>query len=298
MTNWSLLIGFGIIDGAIFAVASVGFTMQFGITRVVNFAYGNFLTFGAYMALVADEFLHLNFWGALAVAAVSAALASLLVGHLIFTPFARAAPATPLHPRSGVRNVVDPGERILLIWGAQYRQLSYSSSGQSAHSFGPFVVTSSQLLYLIIAVVALLAIDTLLKYTKLGKMMRAMSDDFTLATVCGLRTARITDAAWLITGGLAGVAGVIEAMQVRSFDPTLGSTFVYLIIAAAVFGGIGRPYGAMVGAMVIGLATQLGVPLIGSAISPVVVFAALVVLMVVRPAGLFGPSGRAAFANE
>src|ERR1700722_1686679 len=117
MTNWSLLIGFGIIDGAIFAVASVGFTMQFGITRVVNFAYGNFLTFGAYMALVADESLHLNFWGALAVAAVSTALASLLVGHLIFTPFARRRPQLLFILAVAFAMSLILANVVLLIWG-------------------------------------------------------------------------------------------------------------------------------------------------------------------------------------
>jgi branched-subunit amino acid ABC-type transport system permease component len=127
--------------------------------------------------------------------------------------------------------------------------------------------------------------------------MRAVSDNKELAAACGLDIRSVTYASWLISGLLAGLAGVMLAIHSHTFDTTLGDTNIYLVFGAVVIGGIGRPAGAVAGAVIIGLSTQWAVPVIGAALSPTVVFALLVLLMIFRPNGVFGSTGRSQFAN-
>jgi len=118
--------------------------------------------------------------------------------------------------------------------------------------------------------------------------MRAISDNRSLATACGLNTPRVVDVTWAISGFLAGLAGVILCLQVRAFDVTLGDSFLYLIYPAVVIGGIGRPVGALVASVLIGLFAALGSIAVTPAISAAVIFAGMIVVVILRPQGILG----------
>lgn len=299
MKELPLLIEFGVIDGAILAVAALGFTLQFGITNMVNFAYGEFITFGAYGVVITNSLgLRSNFWEALLVGGASVALLSFCVGQFVYGPFFRRRREILYTVALTFGMSLILVNTYIAIWGYDPRQLldSYPSGANDVHSIGPFLVTTLQILFVLFAAVCLVVVHGLLKYTRLGKSMRAISDNRDLAAACGLNIGRITGVTWLVTGFLAGVAGVIQALQSHNFDPTLGDTFVYLVFAAVILGGIGRPWGAVIGAVILGLVTQLAVPIVGAAVSPVAVFVVLIGLMLFRPNGLFGTTGRTSFA--
>ncbi len=282
----------------ILAIPAVAFTMQFAVTNVVNFAFGEFITFGALMALTADRHLHLNIWEAFIFAGVASAVLSYVVGHFIYTPFFRRRPQVlyALVLTFGMSLIL--ANANLATWGSLPQQLSYVSYTESVLSFGPFTITPTQIAFVLVAIVIMACVHIVLKYTRLGRSMRAIADDISLAKVCGINTGRVVDATWLITGFLAGIAGVIEAMTTRTFDTTLGDTYIFLVFGAAILGGVGRAYGAMIGALIIGLSTQLSVPIVGSADSPAIVFAILVGLMIFRPEGILGATGRVSFSGE
>jgi branched-subunit amino acid ABC-type transport system permease component len=294
-----LLAGFGLIDGAILAVAALGFTLSFGITNAVNFAYGEFITFGAFGVVLANDLgFHTNFLETIIVGGVSGALLSVAIGQFVYAPFFKRRPEIlfSLALTFGMSLVLV--NAYIIIWGSGFRvfdDVSYPAGSADVHNIGPFILTTLQLWFLLLAGVSLLVAYLLLNFTRLGRTMRAISDNRALAIVCGLNLRRITTYTWLITGVLAGVAGVIQALQARTFQPNLGDTFVYLVFASVVLGGIGRPLGAVLGAVIIGLVTQLAVPVVGAAVSPVAVFVVLVALMLFRPNGLFGSTGRSAF---
>ena len=130
----------------------------------------------------------------------------------------------------------------------------------------------------------------LLRYTRLGKAMRATAANKTLARNCGIRTGRVITATWAITGGLCGLAGVVFAMDAGSFDATATDLFLVLILAAIFLGGPGQAYGAMLGAVVIGLATEISAAYITADYKYVIAFVALLVMLGVRPTGLLGAS--------
>jgi branched-subunit amino acid ABC-type transport system permease component len=299
-TFWPLFV-FGLIDGAIFAVAALGFTLQFGITNVVNFAYGEFITFGAYgVVLVNTLGFHPSFWLTLVLGGLSGAVLSFVIGRFVYGPFFKRRSQLLYSLVLTFAFSLILVNVYLVIWGSGFRQLdtaSYPAGSSDVHMIAGVAVTTLQVLFVIFAVICLVAAYVVLRYTRLGKSMRAIADNRDLAIVCGLNLARITNITWVITGFLAGAAGIVQALQTTSFGPTLGDTFLYLVFASVILGGIGRPAGAVLGAVIIGLVTQLSVPLIGSQISPVAVFVVLVILMLVRPQGLFGSTGRTSFAG-
>lgn len=297
MDIWISTFGYGVIDGAVLAVAAVGFTLQFGVTNYVNFAYGEFITFGAFMAVVVGgPQLGMPIWASLIAAALLTGLLSFLIGRFVYTPFFLRRPQLLFALAMTFAVSLILASIWQMIWGVTYRELIYG--GTEVHALGPFLVTTAQLAFVGLAVVSLLGVHLLLTYTRLGRTMRAMSDDRNLAIACGLDTNRTTSLTWLITGFLAGTTGVVQAMQQHTFNTNLGDTYVFLIITAAVLGGIGRSYGAVIGALIIGITAQLAVLVVGAALSPVVVFVILVFLMVARPSGLLGASNRAStFGN-
>jgi branched-chain amino acid transport system permease protein/neutral amino acid transport system permease protein len=143
----------------------------------------------------------------------------------------------------------------------------------------------------------MLAVHALLTYTRLGKAMRATAANPTLARNCGIPTKRVIDAVWLITGALCGVAGVVAAMNSDSFAIANGAAFLITVLAAAVLGGAGQPYGAMIGAVLIGLITEFSAAAWSPEYKEVVAFGVLVLVMVLRPQGLLAKRGALAAAG-
>jgi branched-chain amino acid transport system permease protein/neutral amino acid transport system permease protein len=159
------------------------------------------------------------------------------------------------------------------------------------------VLTNVQVVIIGIAVLLMVAIHGLLTFTRLGKAMRATAANPSLARSCGIPTSRVIDIVWLVTGALCGLAGTVAAMNSDSFAVSNGAAFLITILAAAVLGGAGQPYGAMLGAVLIGLMTELSAAAISAEYKEVAAFAVLVVVMVLRPQGLLAKVGALAPAG-
>lgn len=291
MNSFTLSVGFGLVTASILALAAMGLTLQFGVTNFVNFAYGDFLTLGAYLSWVANLKLHANIWVALVLGALGTGVIAALIGRFLLGPFARR-----------FRNlfyvmIVTFGLSLILlnliqaIWGANY--LQYGVKVESPLHLGPFLLSTDQLIIVAIGVGTMLAVHLLLTRTKLGKAMRAMSDDSSLAMVSGINTRAITTFTWFLTGILAGLAGTVLGLNISSITPAMGETFLFVIFAAVILGGIGRPYGAMLGALVIGLATEISAMVINAAYKLDVAFVLLVIVLLIRPQGLLAVRGKA-----
>ncbi len=286
-----LSFGFGLITASILAIASVGLSLQFGVTNYVNFAYGELLTFGIYVALVLNTRMGLNIWlGMIAAVMLTAAFAWVL-NLAILRPFANrgASPIIMLVVTLGLSLIVQ--NAILAIFSAQFQNYVVDT-GKPLH-LGPFLFTPLQLGIMALAVVSMLAVHGLLRYTRLGKAMRAVSDSPELARVSGIDTRLVVDAVWVLAGALGGLSGVVLALNVASFTPTVGFGFLLVIFAAVILGGIGHPYGAMAGALVVGIATELGAAFINSEYKNAIAFVILIAALLIRPQGLFASRGRA-----
>jgi len=276
-------IGFGIVTASILAVAGVGFTLQFGVTNVLNLAYGDIMTASAFVGYLVTS-AGVSVWLALAAGAAFGAVFSVLLNRVVYTPFVRRGTRLfgMIIVTIAVGLIVQNG--LQAIFGATFFSLQMARPA-SVHIAG-MVFTTVQLAIIGIAVAAMLLIHLLLRYTKLGKAMRATATDPDLARNCGVATDRVIDLAWALSGALCGLAGVILVLNVTAFTDTTGAQFLIPIIAVAVLGGIGHPYGAMLGALVIGIASEVAATVFSPSYKDVVAFVILVIVLLARPQGI------------
>ena len=280
--------GFGLVSLAVIAIGAVGFTMQFGITNVINLAYGEIVITCAYVAYALNQ-RGVTIWLGLVAGAAFGAGFSYLLSRLVYSPFQRKGTSHLGMVIVAVAVSLMVANVLLAIVGPD--NVSYTQPAGTTLRLGAIVLTSVQVLIMGVAVVAMLAIHALLTFTRLGKAMRATAANPTLARNCGIPTARVVDLVWLITGALCGLAGTVSAMNSESFAVSNGSGFLITILAAAVLGGAGQPYGAMLGAVLIGEVTELSAAVISPEYKAVVAFAILVLVMVLRPQGLLSKIG-------
>lgn len=285
MTIFLASVGFGLVTASVLAVAAVGFTLQFGVTDVLNLAYGAVMIAGAYIAYVVNQ-AGLNIWVGLVVAVLACSAGSVLLNSGIYTPFQRRG-ATPI-----TLVIVSLGMTLIIEFGTQAiaggTSVSYTMAQGPSVRAGGLVLTAVQLVVIGLSVLVMIGTHVLLRYSRLGKAMRATAANKTLARNCGIRTSRVINLTWAITGALCGLAGVIFAMDAGSFDATSTDLFLILILAATFLGGPGQAYGAMLGAVVIGLATEISAAYITPSYKYVVGFVALLLILGVRPTGLLG----------
>lgn len=290
MTLFWLSVGFGLVTSSVLAIAAIGLSLQFGITNYVNFAYGDFMALGAFFTyFLNNEVFHINIWIALAIAALAMGGFGVLVNQLLLGPFARRFRSTHyvLIVTFGLSLVML--NVIYSLWGADVR--FYLLPAGTAHHVGPMLLTTNQLIVMGIAVALLAAVHTTLKTTRLGKSMRAMSDNTSLAMTSGIDTRRITTITWFLSGALAGIAGTVLGISEGNLTPAAGELFLFVIFAAVIMGGIGSIYGAVAGAVFIGMATEISAAYINPAYKLDIAFVVLILTLLIRPNGLFARPG-------
>ena len=278
-------VGFGLVTASVLAIASIGFTLQFAVTDVLNLAYGAVMIAGAYLAYLLNA-QGLNIWLALVVVMAACAAGSVLLNAGVYAPFQRrgTAPITMVIVSLGMTLIIEFGVQAI----AGGTGVSYAmSQGPAVHADG-FTLSAVQFVVIGLSLLTMAGTHVLLRYTRLGKAMRATAANRTLARNCGIRAGRVITATWAVTGALCGLAGVVFAMDAGSFDATSTDLFLILILAATFLGGPGEAYGAMLGAVVIGLATEVSAAYITPSYKYVVAFAALLIMLGVRPTGLLG----------
>jgi branched-subunit amino acid ABC-type transport system permease component len=283
MNTFLVTVGVGLATAAILALSSVAFTLEYAVSRIANFAHGEFLTIGAYVAYSSAGIFHQNVAAAAVVAAAAGAAAGLVLNAAVIEQFKGRSAITVLIATLGVALVV---ENVLdMIYGAA--NVSYSFAQGGLHHVGPFLWTTTDIEVIISALVVAGLIYLVLQRTRFGKAIRAVSQDRALAQVSGTPARRIVMQTWALAGAIAGVAGFALAYTIGTFGPLLGFNFLLLTITATVAGGLGRPYATLGGALIVGLAIQIAGTYTSSAYEQVFAFLLLVVLMLFRPNGVF-----------
>lgn len=283
MSLLPLFIGFGLVTTAVLAIGSVGFTLQYAVTNVLNLAYGEVMTIGALTAYGINQ-RGGSIWFGLVAGAIASAIASLLLNRFIFGPFARRGLKLFGMVVVAIAVSLIVANALLIIVGAS--NFSYRFDPGPTFTGLGMILTTEQLVVLAIAVVAMIAVRVVLAGTKLGRAMRATATDESLARASGIPVRRITDIAWLMSGALCGIAGVALGMSVTGWGVFTGQGQLITIVAAAVVGGIGQPYGAMVGALLLGMATTLVAGYLNPAYTDVTAFIILVLFLLFRPQGI------------
>jgi len=285
MTIFIASVGFGLITSAVLAIAAVGFTLQFAVTDVLNLAFAAVMTAGAFVAYWVNQ-LGVSIWLALVVAMIACSVLSVALNLGVYAPFQQrgSAPITIVIVSLGMALIIEFGVQAI-VGGIN---VSYTMSQGRTLQAGGLILTTVQVTIIAISLVVMAGAHALLRYTKLGKAMRATAANRSLARNCGIRTARVITFTWALTGALCGLAGTVFAIDVGSFGPTSTDLFVVLILAAVFLGGPGHAYGAMLGALLIGLATEVSAAYIEPDYKYVIAFVALLATLAVRPSGLLG----------
>jgi branched-chain amino acid transport system permease protein len=281
------LIANGIIFGSIIALGAIGLTMVYGILKFANFAHGDTMSLGAYLALL---FLNLQLPFPIAVVlsiAVSIAVA-ILIDQYLYRFFRKTGPIILLIASVGValflRNV------ILLFWGPDLTY--YSREIHLDFQIIPGVrMNSSDIWIIIVTVLLIVLVHLFLKETRIGKAMRASSDNMDLAEVVGIDTHRVIVWTWSVGTALAVFGGIMLGVE-NGLRPPMGWELLLPLFAAAILGGIGQPYGAMVGGLIIGIAQEVSTGFISTAYKPAVAFIIMILVLLIRPQGIFGGSKR------
>lgn len=291
MSDLPQLLVNGLVTGSVISIAAIGLTLVYGILGIVNFAHGDFLAFGAFMAFYVNVTLGMSILVATLVAMAVTAALGLSLEYTLWRPMrGKGAGLISLFIISiGVALVVR--HVLFLIWGGRPR--SYDVNVFQVYDLGLVRLSLSQAVVVVSAFSAIALVGIMLARTRIGKAMRALSDNRALASVTGVDIDRVTAATWVIAAGLAGLAGVLQGLVQNAFNPNMGFTLLLAIFAAVVLGGVGNAYGALAGGIALGLAMELSTwNALAGGISPiykpVVAFVILIAVLLFRPQGILG----------
>lgn len=275
----------GVAVGSIIALAAVGLTLTLGILRLSNFAHGDFLTVAAYLTWLINT-RGLNIWLAILIGAVGVILLMLISEFLIWKQMrsARATSTTLTIISIGLALFLRNG--ILFIWGGSNQ--NYNLPLVEAIDIGGVKIAYYRLIVIAVTIVAIIALHLILQNTKIGKAMRAVADNIDLARVSGINVEQVVLFTWIITAILTAIGGGLYGL-ITAVRPNMGWFLVLPMFASVILGGIGNPYGAIAGGLIIGVAQELSVlvPQLGSEYKLGVALVIMIAILLIRPQGIF-----------
>jgi len=282
----------GIVNSGVYALIAVGLSLLFGVVRVINVAQGEWLTFGGYMAVVLLGTLGMNSFLGIVGAGVATALLALLVYFLFVAPLrkrmgARSPGSTYLVLTLGISMLLQ--NSYILIASPNFRRVPVFVKGVS--NLAGLLITNQRLAVFGIATLLLILFFLFLRYAKIGMAIRAVAQNPTAALCSGISVHAALATAFVISGICAGVGGVLIGSTLRIY-PTFGFELLLKGFAVTVVGGLGNLAGALIAAYMIGITEALAVMLLPSEWKAAVAFTLMIVVLILRPQGLFGQRGR------
>jgi neutral amino acid transport system permease protein len=273
----------GVSEGAIIALIGLGLTLTFGIARFANVAHGDYVTVGAYATLLFNQILGLNLILSIALAIPIGILVGLFVHQTVFKPLSSRSFIASVIASIGVALVI----RHVIILVAGTRQYTFDLPLVRAMRFGDVRVAPTDLWIVGTTIVLVLGVHLLLNHTSLGRHMRAVADDPHLARVAGINPQRVISTMWVIALTLAVIAGALFGIK-AIIHPYIGWYMLIGAFAAIILGGIGNPYGAVAGALLIGVTQEFSTLFLPPTYKLAVSFVILTIVLLFRPEGLFG----------
>ena len=278
----------GLSLGSVYAIIALGYTMVYGISKMLNFAHGDIIMIGGYVSFVLTMYVGMNGWVALLVAMVVCTLLGILIERLAYRPLRGTGSLAVLITAIGVSYFLQ--NSALLIWGANPRVFPSLFEGiNTIHAAGGKLTIAPVSLFTILANILIMIVLTLfVNRTKAGKAMRAVSEDNGAAQLMGINVNQSISLTFAIGSGLAAVACVLMCSAYPVLMPTTGAMPGIKAFTAAVFGGIGSIPGAMIGGLILGIIEIFSRAYISTELSDAIVFACLIIVLLVKPTGLLG----------
>lgn len=276
----------GLSLGSIYALIALGYTMVYGIIKLINFAHGDVYMLGAFVAFYATTFFHLNFFVALVVAMVLCGVLGVVIERIAYKPLRHATRITALITAMGVSYVLEYTTQYFA--GSEVKTFPTDLLDNTAFSFGAVRITMMQIYIFVITIVLMIILTYIVSKTKMGRAMRAVSVDEDAAKLMGINVDTTISFTFFLGSCLAGVAGVLVGVYYNSINPLMGMTPGLKAFIAAVFGGIGNIPGAMIGGLFIGIAETLVTAYGSSLYKDAIVYVILILVLILKPDGLLG----------
>ena len=275
----------GLRTGSIYALIALGYTMVYGIAKMINFAHGDIIMVGAYTLYIGIALLHLPVIAAMLLTAVVCSVLGVLIEKIAYKPLRNAPPLAVLNTAIGMSYFLQ--SVALLIFSSTpipFKSVINLDSVQ----VGSVNISGITIVTLVVTTVIMVALTLFINKTKAGSAMRAVSEDRGAAELMGINVNGTISMTFAIGSALAAVAGILYICQYQSLRPTLGALPGIKAFVAAVLGGIGSVPGAMLGGIVLGLIESLSKAYISTELADAIVFGVLVVVLLVKPSGLLG----------
>ncbi|MHB8061298.1 MAG: branched-chain amino acid ABC transporter permease [Ruminiclostridium sp.] len=277
----------GLTIGAIYALIALGYTMVYGILKIVNFAHGDILMIGSFLGLFFVEHMKIPIYFAFILAAAVTAILGIIIERVAYRPLRLADRIIPLISAMGVSIFLSNFAQK--IWGTQINPFP-TSFGTKTFTINNVTFSSIQLLILAISVIIMLGLHLFVKKSKIGIAMQATSMSITNASLMGINITYIIRLTFAIGSALAAVAGILVGIYYNAVYPTMGYMAGMKAFTAAVLGGIGSIPGAVLGGIILGVAENLGGAYISTQYQDVISFLILIVVLIIRPTGILGKS--------
>lgn len=281
---WQQLLN-GLIMGVGYSLTALGFSMIFGVLRVINFAHGNVYMLGAFVGLSAAGLFGGNFYVSILAGMIAGAVIGLILERLVFRPVRHMETFAGLLTSTGALFVLSIVG--MLIWGATPRQYNVVVPSH-VWKLGSITLYSMQLFMLIVTVIVMIILWFIVERTNMGIAMRATAHSTVTAQLMGINVNSVTKFTLAISSALAGLAGVLISAYYGQISFSIGFNAGIKAFTAAVIGGIGSIPGSLLGGMLLGLAEGLGSGYISSGYRDAIAFSILVIVLLIRPTGLFG----------
>ena len=277
----------GISLGSVYAIIALGYTMVYGIAKMLNFAHGDVIMVGAYISFCVTQYMGLPALVSVVAAMAVCTLLGIVIERLAYKPLRQATSLAVLITAIGVSYFLQ--NMALLIWGSNPKSFASVVNFGSLRLFGGRLVITSEALTTVLAnIVIMIALTLFTGKTKIGKAMRAVSEDKGAAELMGINVNATISMTFAIGSALAAIAGVLLCSSYPTLMPTTGSMPGIKAFTAAVFGGIGSIPGAMIGGVLLGVIEILGKAYVSTELGDALVFAVLILVLLVKPTGLLG----------
>ncbi len=275
----------GLSLGSIYALIALGYTMVYGIAKMLNFAHGDIIMVGAFTIIVSISTCGLPVWVALILSVVMCTVLGVVTERVAYKPLRKSEPLTVLITAIGVSYLLQ--NLALLIFGSSQKSFPSIFDISSVH-IGDLSMSGESVVTLAVTIIIMIALSLFINKTRAGKAMRAVSEDKEVAELMGISVNKTISLTFAIGSALAAVAGVFYGATYGFIGPYTGSMPGIKAFVAAVFGGIGSIPGAMIGGLLLGVLESLSKAYISTELSDAIVFASLIVVLLVKPTGLLG----------
>lgn len=277
----------GLSLGSVYAIIALGYTMVYGIAKMLNFAHGDIIMIGAYVAFFALTYFHLPFPVAVLVSIAVCTVLGVVIERLAYKPLRQASSLSVLITAIGVSYFLQ--NTAQLLWSSATKVFPSVLGNESLKLFsGKLSISYLTIITILTCIVVMVCLTLFINKTKIGKAMRACSEDKGAAELMGINVDTTISITFAIGSGLAAIAAILLCLTYPSVYPTLGSMPGIKAFTAAVFGGIGSIPGALVGGLMLGIIETLSKAYISTQLSNAIVFGVLIVILLIKPAGLLG----------